>query len=210
MYTPKHFQEGDKQKLVAFMRQYNFGIVVNTKDNLPIATHLPFVIEERGDDLVIVSHMALANEQWKYFDGSEVLIIFSEPHAYISPKFYEKKQNVPTWNFVAVHCYGVPKFVEGDEALLQLMKKTILSFEKGYLQQFNELDEKYKTGLLHGIKGFEIVVNKIEGKYKLSQNKTEIERENIITAFEKSEDDNLKAIAGLMKQNAATKGSDEQ
>ncbi|MEO8148946.1 MAG: FMN-binding negative transcriptional regulator [Bacteroidia bacterium] len=200
MYIPNHFREEDKQKIVAFMQQYNFGIVVNTKNGLPIATHLPFVIEERGDDVILTSHMAFANEQWKYFDGSEVLIIFSEPHAYISPKFYEKKQNVPTWNFVAVHCYGIPKFVEGDEAMLQLLEKTILSFEADYLNQFKELDEKYKMGSLHGIKGFEIVVNKIEGKYKLSQNKTEKERENIITAFEKTDDDNLRAIAELMKK----------
>lgn len=200
MYIPNHFREDDQDKLIAFIRQYNFGIVINSNTEKPIATHLPFVVEERNGEVFLVSHMAIANEQWKYFNDTEVLVIFSEPHAYISPKFYEKKQNVPTWNFVAIHCYGVPQLIEGDAALLQLMKKTILSFESSYLDQFNALDEKYKTGMIKAIKGFEIKVATMQGKYKLSQNKTDKERENIITDFEKSEDANLKRIAKLMKE----------
>lgn len=199
MYIPNHFREDDSDKLVAFIKQYNFGLIVNTANQKPIATHLPFLIEERNGELFLISHMALANEQWKHFNESEVLVIFTEPHAYISPKFYEKKQNVPTWNFVAIHCYGVPKLIEGVEELLLLMEKTILSFEADYLQQFKALDEKYKMGLIKGIKGFEIKVATLEGKYKLSQNKTEKEKQNIIADFEKSDDANLQGIAKLMK-----------
>ncbi len=201
MYIPNHFKVADNDKLIAFIKQYNFGVIINTANQKPIATHLPFLIEERNGEWFLISHLALANEQWKHFNENEVLVIFTEPHAYISPKFYEKKQNVPTWNFVAIHCYGVPKLIEGVEELFQLMEKTIVTFEADYLQQFNSLDEKYKMGLIKGIKGFEIKVADMQAQYKLSQNKTEKERDNIITHFEKSDDTNLKGIANLMKDN---------
>ena len=208
MYIPKHFSETNSSKLIAFMKQYNFGIVVNTKNNIPLATHLPFIIEQRDEKVFLLSHMALANEQWNYFDGSEVLVIFAEPHAYISPSFYEKKQNVPTWNFVAVHCYGIPQLIEDEAAKLQLMEKTITVFEEAYMKQFRELDSKYVNGLLKCIKAFEIQVIRMEGKYKLSQNKTQTERANIIGSFEKSENDQLKAIAQLMKQQENDRHND--
>lgn len=206
MYIPKHFSQADSGKLLAFIRQYNFGIVVNTDtDGTPVATHLPFIIEQRNEEVVLVSHMALANKQWQTFSGSPVLVIFSEPHAYISPSFYDKKQNVPTWNFIAVHCYGIPVFIEGEEALESLMEKTINSFEPAYLNQFRQLDRQYVTGLLRGIKGFEIKVQHWEGKYKLSQNKTEAEQLRIIHAFENSSDDNQIAIAKFMKEQLQKK-----
>ena len=99
------------------MQAYNFAIVVSVKEDIPIATHLPFVIEERENEIVLISHMSKANEQWKTISDKDVLVIFSEPHAYISPSLYEQQQNVPTWNYVAVHAYG-KMILQNTDAIL--------------------------------------------------------------------------------------------
>ena len=109
MYTPKHFEEKDRTKLVGFMKEYNFAALVNSAKKRYWATHLPFLIVESGEDIIIKSHMAKANPQWASFkDDEEVLVIFQEPHSYITPKLYENKISVPTWNYIAVHAYGIP------------------------------------------------------------------------------------------------------
>src|SRR5665647_2355299 len=100
MYIPEYFEQKDRQKSIAFMQLYNFAVMVSVKEELPVGTHLPFVIEERENDVVLVSHMSRANDQWKALEGKEVLVIFQEPHAYISPSPYEKQENVPTWNYI--------------------------------------------------------------------------------------------------------------
>src|SRR6218665_543935 len=106
MYIPPYYREEDKNKLTGFMLAHNFANLISSNNNVPVATHLPFVIEQRGEKLFLVSHMAKANPQWQNFADNELLIIFQGPHAYISPQHYEKQQNVPTWNYIAVHAYG--------------------------------------------------------------------------------------------------------
>ncbi|MBP6660335.1 MAG: FMN-binding negative transcriptional regulator [Chitinophagales bacterium] len=200
MYIPKHFEQNNHQKSIAFMRAYNFAIVVSVKNNIPIATHLPFVIEERENELVLVSHLSKANEQHKTFLENDVLVIFSEPHAYISPTLYEKQQNVPTWNYVSVHAYGKVKLFNTDEEKLQVLQKQMQFFEASYIEQFKTLDQKYIDGLLKGIVAFEIVVTDLQSKEKLSQNKTNSERENIRKHLEKSNDTTQQAIGKMMSQ----------
>jgi transcriptional regulator len=200
MFIPKHFKEEDISKLVSFMKEYNFAVIINIKDDKPIATHLPFVIEAENNEVKLISHMAKANEQWNYFDGkSEVLVIFSEPHSYISPKLYEHKQNVPTWNYIAVHAYGVPQIYNHTEETISVLLKQINAFEPSYKSQWDELNNDYREKLLKGIVAFEINVSKLEGKYKLSQNKTETERLNIISHLENVDDKQKTDIAKHMK-----------
>ena len=105
MYIPPYYQEQDEEKLISFMQAHNFANIISIKDGVPIATHLPFLIEKKENKLFLISHMAKANPQWQTFGQNELLIIFQGPHAYISPSHYEKQQNVPTWNYVAVHAY---------------------------------------------------------------------------------------------------------
>ena len=177
------------------MRAYNFAIVVSVK-NIPIATHLPFVIEERENELVLISHLSKANEQHKTFLENDVLVIFSEPHAYISPTLYEKQQNVPTWNYVSVHAYGKVKLFNTDEEKLQVLQKQMQFFEASYIEQFKTLDQKYIDGLLKGIVAF----TDLQSKEKLSQNKTNSERENIRKHLEESNDTSQQAIGKMMSQ----------
>lgn len=200
MYIPKHFEEKDKSLLIKFMREFNFAVLVTEENGLPIATHLPFLIEERDNEIILKAHMSKANPQWKNFaDGKEVLVIFSEPHSYISPALYEHKRNVPTWNYIAVHAYGLTKiFKEGHETET-LLYASFEEFEKSYKTQYEELDTDYKNKLLKGIVAFEIKVTRLEGKFKLSQNKSDQERERVKSTLNSSKDPVKSNLSKYMK-----------
>lgn len=200
MYIPTYYQEKDEHKLIEFMEANNFALIINSFNNVPIATHLPFVIEKRENKIFLVSHMAKANPQWETFAKDEVLVVFQGPHAYISPKHYEKQQNVPTWNYIAVHAYGKPRIINEPQEVVSLMERTINTFEKDFFKQWKDLSSEYVNGMLKAIVAFEIEVTKLEGKFKLSQNKTKNEQQNIINSFEKSDDNDIKGIADEMKK----------
>ncbi|MCE3226089.1 MAG: FMN-binding negative transcriptional regulator [Bacteroidetes bacterium] len=201
MYIPKHYQEDNRNEIIAFMRQYSFAVIVTVKDNFQTATHLPFVIEEKGEKIILTSHFAKANENWKDIIHHQSLVIFSEPHAYISPKHYDKELNVPTWNYLSVHAYGTGRIIESDAEAFSVLEKMIGTYETDYKKQWDALPADYKNRMVKGIVAFEIEVNNIQAKKKLSQNKTESEKQRIISAFEKSESENERVIAAYMKKN---------
>jgi len=189
MYIPKHFEEKDIEKLVAFMREYSFAVLVSGGGDRPIATHLPFVIEEDGNEIILKSHMAKANPQWKEFnDSGDVLVIFQEPHSYISPKLYDHKRNVSTWNYIAVHAYGKPEIITIENEAVKILELMFRQFDQSYKKQWDELDPDYKNKMLKGIVAFKIKLKKLEGKFKLSQNKTGSERERIKQFLENDPD----------------------
>ncbi|MDF2438036.1 MAG: FMN-binding negative transcriptional regulator [Bacteroidota bacterium] len=200
MYIPSYYREEDEPKLLDFMRAHNFANLVSSVNNVPLATHLPFVIEKREEKIFLVSHMAKANPQWQSFTNNSVLVIFQWPHAYISPSNYEKQQNVPTWNYVAVHAYGMPRIIDEPKEVWSLMERTIENFEEKFMSQWKDLSPEYVNGMLKAIVAFEIEVTKLEGKFKLSQNKTKNEQKNIIESLEKSEDSVERGIAEEMRK----------
>lgn len=200
MYTPNHFIIKDQDEAVSFMQKYSFATIISTKNNRPEATHLPFITEKREDKLYLLSHFAKANPQAGIITDGEVLVIFSEPHAYISPSHYEKQANVPTWNYVAVHAYGKAGVLPDTNDKLELLKQTINIYEPAYLQQWDSLPESFRLGLLNGITAFEIEVTELQGKKKISQNKTSAEREKIIASLSQSDNTNERDIANYMLQ----------
>ena len=116
MYVPTAFAETDEGKLHEFMQAYSFGLLVSTHGGEPFATHLPFLLDRNaGPHGTLVGHMARANPHWHDLEGQTVLAVFSGPHAYISPTWYESENVVPTWNYVAVHAYGICRLVNDPE-----------------------------------------------------------------------------------------------
>jgi transcriptional regulator len=201
MYIPNLNLMTDKAELVAFMQRFSFATIITAKDNYPVATHLPFIITLRDDNILLAAHFAKANEQWKDIQNNTVLVIFSEPHAYISPKNYDKELNVPTWNYIAVHAYGQATLVTEQNKVLDILENTIEYYDHSYKQQWDNLPGDYKSGMIKGIVAFEMVVTDIQGKKKLSQNKTINEQQRIINSLSNSMDSNERIIADYMKMN---------
>ena len=200
MYIPSFNSFTDRQDIIAFMQRYSFASIVTVIDGLPIATHLPFLVKEENDKLILQSHFAKANPQAKSITESNSLVIFTEPHAYISPSNYETEKVVPTWNYIAVHAYGQATLLKSPEEKAELLKHTINTFEAGYFKQWQGLPEEYKSRMMNGIVAFEIEVTDLQAKKKLSQNRTDVEKDNIINSLEKSTDANEREIAAYMKQ----------
>lgn len=187
MYIPSSNKLSDKTEIISFMQRFSFATVVSSLNDKVEATHLPFVVEVRGDDIILISHFAKANDHYKNMKGSDVLVIFAEPHAYISPTHYEKIENVPTWNYIAIHTYGTPSFVYEHNGLIKILEATMQTYEASYRKQWDALSETYKTNMVKGIVGFEMKIEKIEAKKKIGQNKTENEQLNMKKALSASE-----------------------
>ncbi len=183
------------------MKRFSFATIITSKNDIPVATHLPFLIEEQDEQLLLTGHFAKQNEQWKDIENNTVLVIFHEPHAYISPSHYEKELNVPTWNYIAVHAYGKGHLITAHAELLHLLERTINNFESSYLQQWNTLPEKYRLGQMEGIVGFKIEVTELQAKEKLSQNRTPGEQKRIIDTLSASDNANENSIAHYMQRN---------
>ena len=204
MYIPQHNREEDRAKLCAFMKEYSFATLVTARDDLPRATHLPFLVEAFDDSVTLTAHMAKANGQWRDLAGtgaSEALVIFQEPHAYVSPRHYENPLSVPTWNYVAVHAYGRARILDSMRDKLQLLERMIESLDTGYLEQWARLPEDYKHDKLQGIVAFAIDITRLQGRFKLSQDRTEAECENIVREFDASPDQLKSKIGEMMREN---------
>ena len=186
--------------MLEFMKRYLFATLVTVKDGQPFATHLPFIIEESGEEIILLTHMAKANPQWKGILEQNVLVIFQEPHAYISPSLYENMQSVPTWNYVAVHAYGKVEYIDEEDEQLGLLEKMMTTYDPAYLEQWKILPAEYIQGLLKGIKALRIRVADIQGKEKLSQNRPEQDRQNVIGHLEAESDTSANAIAEYMRK----------
>jgi transcriptional regulator len=190
----------DPHEAISFMQRYSFATIVTVANGIPSATHLPFVISQRDAKVILTSHFAKVNPQATEIFGCKPLVIFAEPHAYISPSHYESKQSVPTWNYIAVHAYGVATLIDSPETKAQLLEKTIQFYEADYLKQWNGLSQEYKLKMMNGITGFEIVVDELQGKNKLSQNRSDKEKESIIAALAASTASTEKEVAAYMQQ----------
>src|SRR5258708_9937992 len=179
MYIPKSFAESDITILYQFMRENNFAALGSHHDGQLIASHLPFLIDtERG---VLKAHMARANDQWKGFDGREVLVMFQWPHAYISPTWYETQPSVPTWNYTAVHVYGVPHLVEDNTTVRGMLRELVETHEHGRQPEWQmPLPEDYLQKMMQAILAFELPIERIEGKFKLNQNRSDADQESVI------------------------------
>jgi len=202
MYVPRINQLEDRAALLAYMRAYSFAPIASSGAGGLMATHLPFVIEEQGGRITLLAHMAKANPQWRDFAaGTDAMVIFMQPHAYVSPRLYDNRQNVPTWNYVAVHAYGRPVLIEERAAKMELQKKLIGQHDAAYLAQMAELPESYLDAKLAAIVSFSLEATRIDARYKLSQDKNPAERERIALELERSGDSVVAETARLMREH---------
>lgn len=199
MYVPEHFRVEDQATAIAFMRANPFAILVSTTDDGPFATHVPVVIRETAGQTTIRGHVAKANPHWRYLEEQpHCLMIFHGPHSYISPTNYATRENVPTWNYGAVHAYGEARTFSEPSDLLNMLHDLIPTFEAAYAEQWANLSEPYRSRMLSHIVGFEIEVTKLEAKFKLSQNRTRDEQQNVIDSLSRANDTAISGTARLM------------
>jgi transcriptional regulator len=204
MYIPTAFREGDLEKLVGFMRANSFATLVSNLNGVIAAAHIPMVVSVEGDVVKLTGHLARANPQWQTFEASESLAIFTGPHAYIAPTLYEQHENVPTWNYIAVHAYGVPKIItrhDAPEQMDQIIDAMLNTYSTDYKAQWHSLSDRYREGMMQGIVGFEMAVTHLEGKYKLSQNRSHVDQSNVAHTLLQSADPSVHAIGVEMQRN---------
>ncbi len=195
MYIPKFNEVTDEAPLWDLMREFNFAMLITAPDEIPFATSIPFTPLENTRKLT--AHVARANPQWQHLETTkEVLVVFQAEHALISSRWYEKHPNVPTWNYATVHVYGTPRLLDADETRAQLIA---LMEHHGHSADMNALSEKYLAGMQNELVGFEIDITRIEGKFKLSQNRSRQDQQNVIAKLEE-QGELERGIAGRMKE----------
>jgi transcriptional regulator len=200
MYIPTAFRQTDRSELHRFIETHAFGLLVSTHDGEPFATHLPFLLErDAGPHGALLGHLARANPQWRGLDGREVLAVFSGPHAYVSPSWYEAENVVPTWNYVAVHAYGTFRLVEEGDELTRTLAATVAVYEGARPQPWSlDTGTDFFRKMAKQVVGFRIEVHRLEGKWKLSQNHPRERQEKVARALAAAHDPDARAVARLM------------
>jgi transcriptional regulator len=194
MYSPPYNRLAERAELIAFMRAHNFPVLVTGTGDTLRASHLPVMVQEEGERLVLDMHMARANPQWRDFGEAEALVVFTGPHAYISPRWYEDLERVPTWNYAAVHAYGVPRLIEDEKAKHASQRRLVAALDPQWLPKFDALRPQYVERMLGAIVNFEIPLTRLETRWKLSQNRGRREMERIAAALEESGEAALAAL----------------
>lgn len=204
MYIPRAYRQENIDELLAFMRAHSFITLVSVLDGAPFATHVPVVVRREGDVVKLHGHLAKANPHWRAFGAGESLAIFTGPHAYISPSHYEQRESVPTWNYIAVHASGPVQALHAADdraALEREISALIQTYEGAYQQQWDSLPERYREGMLKGLVGFTMNVTRLEGKAKLSQNRSEADQRRVAEALLGSHDPAAQAVGVAMQHN---------
>jgi transcriptional regulator len=200
VYIPEHFRLRHDGEAVAFMRANPFAILISSTSDGPFATHLPFFVRAAEEKVILHGHVAKANPHWRYLEQQpQCLTIFHGAHSYISPSNYTARESVPTWNYAAVHVYGKARLFSSEADVHDMLHELMETFEPAYRLQWEELSPKYRENMLRQIVGFEITATKMEGKFKLSQNRTREDQSNVIASLESAEDSAVAGVARMMK-----------
>jgi transcriptional regulator len=187
MYSPKFNQVADRSILLEAMQAYSFAILFGPQStpDAPaplVATHLPLVVKDEGEHGLIEGHFAIANRHWQSLANRETLVVFPGPHSYVSPTNYVDPLSVPTWNYIAIHAYGTLSLVEDDPGKDALLAGLIQANEPAFAEKWRAMPDNFRRSMLAGIVGFRIPISRIEGKFKISQNRSPEERGNVHAA----------------------------
>jgi transcriptional regulator len=201
MFIPEIYKNENQEEIKKFLQENSFGILINQTNGKLCATHIPLELETTNDGKdILYGHISKENTQWQGFtDNDQILAVFSGPHSYISSSWYDH-ENVPTWNYIAVHVYGKIKIIEG-EGVIKSLKKLVDKYEKNSANPTRIEDLSKKTMMqTRGIVAFEIEITEIQATKKMSQNRDGKNYQNIISELEKVNTNQSIAIAIEMKK----------
>jgi len=203
MYTPRFNQVTDRAILIEAMQAYSFAILIGpfngTESGPHHASHLPMVIKDEGAHGVVEGHFAKANSHWQSLANREALVVFPGPHSYVSPSLYAQPLSVPTWNYIAIHAYGTLELIDDDASKDVLLDGLIKANDPAYSEQWRNYHDGFRRTMLAGIMGFRIPISRIEGKFKISQNRPEVDRRAVQAAHAVGSPDQ-QALADWMKR----------
>lgn len=200
MYIPASFREDDLSRLDWLAEYDSFGTLISMLDGAPFATHLPVLYRRTGTEVVLQGHWAKPNPQWHAVEGQRVLFIFHGPHSYISPRWYvEPKRNVPTWNYATAHVYGGIRVIHESDRIEGIVSALADYYERGAQNPWRMADSEGRDRL-RGIVGFELFAERIELKFKLSQNHVRANVEGAVAGLSASDSADSLSIAALMRQ----------
>jgi transcriptional regulator len=201
MYIPKAFAETDLDRLHDLIEAYDFAMLITNAQPAPLVSHLPFMLDRgKGPNGTLQAHMARSNPHWQSFDG-EALVVFHGPHSYVSPSCYAPDAPaVPTWNYAVVHAYGTPHVIDDPEELREHQERLVAIHEAGRSPAWNMASQSpdYIEGMLKGIVGFEIPIARLEGKFKLSQNRSAADQHNVAQALADGGSEDGQALSQMM------------
>lgn len=206
MYIPKYYRVTEEVMINQFIRQNSFATLVSCDQQLPVATHLPLeLVQNESGEKFLNGHVARANKQWRTFEtNDEVLAIFAGPHTYVSARWYDHV-NVPTWNYMVAHVYGKPRLVTDRDELYAMLKQLVDRYEAGAVTEnaykLENLSKDFVEKEMKGVVGFQIKINRVEAKFKLSQNRRQPDYDNVIAELQKSDDADAQEVAKAMSQN---------
>ena len=189
LYTPTHFAVEQRATAAALIRANPFATLITPGADEPIVSHVPLLLVEAGSDWRLLGHLARANPQWEAWrERRRAVAIFHGGDAYISPTLYSTRKAVPTWNYAVVHAHGIVDPSHDSEVKEQVLKALIDQHDPDYRRQWDELDNAYREGMKTGIVAFTFAVDRIDAKFKLSQNRPETDRANVLQAMQSGND----------------------
>ncbi|MCG8592089.1 MAG: FMN-binding negative transcriptional regulator [Proteobacteria bacterium] len=201
MYIPDSFAVRDLGRVHEFIRHHGFATLVSSSDQGPVASHVPLWLDaSAGEQGVLHGHVARANPHWQLFNGEDrSLAVFHGPHAYVSPTWYAARHAVPTWNYAVVHATGRPRRVDEPE-LRAALERLVEQYEGPRDDPWpGELPEAMRRGLLDAIVGFELPIERLEAKFKLSQNRSGADARGVVEKLEASDREDDRGVAALMR-----------
>jgi transcriptional regulator len=204
MYVPKAFAVTDREVLHSFIEANSFATLVTTVEGTPIATRLPMLLDRAaGIHGTLIGHVARANPHWRSFDGNApALAMFDGPHAYISPHWYATSPAVPTWNYATVHAYGTPRVLDDSRRVEEIVDRLTAKYEAALPQPWSahEIPAEFKSNLLKAIVGFEMSIDRIEGKFKFGQNRPPEDQVAMLAVIEAGGDARSHELAELIRR----------
>ena len=209
MYVPASFAVSDEKTLASFIERYDFATLTSSSSTGLVASHIPIMLRRSAGKAVLIGHVARANNQWRQFDGSaEALAIFHGPHAYVSPPWYATSPAVPTWNYAAVHVYGKPRAREEGDFTAAALQDLVARHEGSRAKpwRIEDLAGDFYEKLAKAIVAFEMPIDRIEGKFKLGQNRSQDDRLGMLQGLDAEKSLDAGALAAFIRGTLKSDG----